>query len=78
MIHLLAFVNNNIDLNNQLISDVNALCEWLNLNKLKLNTAKTKIIVYKGASLTSNICIERQPLPLCKTYTFFGVILDTK
>ena len=52
--------DNNIDLTNQLISDVNSLYEWLNLNKLKLNTAKTKILIYKGASLTSNICIERQ------------------
>ena len=69
---------NNIDLTNQLISDVNALYEWLNLNKFKLNTAKTKILVYKGASLTSNICIERQPLSLCKTYNFLGVVLDTK
>ena len=43
--------NNNIDLTNQLISDVNSLYVWLNLNKLKLNTAKTKIIIYKGASL---------------------------
>ena len=54
--------NNNIDLTNQLISDVNSLYEWLNLNKLKLNTAKIKILIYKGASLTSNICIERQQL----------------
>ena len=59
-------------------SDVNALYEWLNLKKLKLNTEKTKILVYKDASLTSNICIERQPLSLCKTYNLLGVILDTK
>ena len=52
--------NNNIDLTNQLISDVNSLYEWLKLNKLKLNTAKTKILIYKGASLTSNIFIEKQ------------------
>ena len=39
--------NNNIDLTNQFIADVNALYEWLNLNKLKLNSAKTKIIVNK-------------------------------
>ena len=70
--------NNNIDLTNQLISDVNTLYEWLNLNKLKLYTAKTKILVYKGVSLTSNICIERQPLSLSKTYNFVGAILDTK
>ena len=70
--------NNNIDLTNQLISDVNSLYEWLNLNKLKLNTAKTKIHIYKGASLTSNILIERQQLSICKTYNFLGIILDTK
>ena len=51
--------------------------EWLNLNKLKFNTAKTKILIYKGASLTSNICIEKQQLSR-KTYNFLGVILDTK
>ena len=33
--------NNNIYLTNQLISDINSLYEWLNLNKLKLNKAKT-------------------------------------
>ena len=70
--------NNNIDFTNQLISDVNSLYEWLNLNKLKLNTAKTKILIYKGASLTSNIFIERQQLSICKTYNFLGIILDTK
>ena len=74
--------NNNIDLTNQLISDVNSLYEWLNLNKLKLNTAKTKILIYKGASLTSNIVIERQQLSIdiyiCKTYNLLGIILDTK
>ena len=72
--------NNNIDLTNQLISDVNSLYEWLNLNKLKLNTAKTKILIYiyKGASLTSNIFIERQQLSICKRYNLLGVILDTK
>ena len=70
--------NNNIDLTNQLISDVNSLYEWLNFKKLKLNTAKTKILIYKGASLTSNIFIERQQLSICKTYNFLGVILDTK
>ena len=64
--------NNNIDLTNQLISDVNSLYEWLNLNKLKLNTAKTKILIYKGASLTSNIFIERQQLSICKTYNYLG------
>ena len=36
------------------------------------------MLIYKGASLTSNIYIERQPLSLCKTYNFLGVILDTK
>ena len=70
--------NNNIDLSNQLISDINSLYEWLNLNKLKLNTAKTKILIYKGASLTSNIFIERHQLSICKTYNFLDVILDTK
>ena len=40
--------------------------------------AKTKILIYKRSSLTSNICIERQPLSLCKTYNFVVVILDTK
>ena len=70
--------NNNIDLTNQLISDVNSLYEWLNLNKLKLNTVKTKILIYKGASLTSNIFIERQQLSICKKYNFLSVILDTK
>ena len=28
------------------------------LNKLKLKSEKTKILVYKGVSLTSNICNE--------------------
>ena len=69
--------NNNIDLTNELISDVNSLYEWLNLNKLKLNTVKTKILIYKGSSLTSNICIEIQQLSICKTYNFLCVIFDT-
>ena len=37
--------NNNIDLTNQLLSDVNVLYEWLKLNKLKLNIAITKMLV---------------------------------
>ena len=40
---------NNIDLTNQLISDVNSLYEWLNLNKLKLirPTEKQKVLYTK-------------------------------
>ena len=32
----------------------------------------------QGVSLTSNIFIVRQPLPLFKTYNLLGVILDKK
>ena len=66
--------NNKIDLTNSLLSDVSELYEWF--NRLKLNNKK--ILIYKVASLISNICIARQPLSQCKTYNFEFVILDKK
>ena len=50
--------------------------EWFTNNKLILNIDKTKVLLYKDATIINSISINSTELCLVSSYTFLGVILD--
>ena len=51
---------------------------WIDINNLKLNIQKNKIIPYFNTKLTNNITIDNIKIDIVDNYTFFELYLDTK
>ena len=67
-------------LNNIIQTEIDKVAEWLNVNKLSLNTTKTKIILFrspnKKPSQTIKININGKNIEQVKSTTFLGIIID--
>ena len=61
-------------------TEIDKVAEWLNVNKLSLNTTKTKIILFrspnKKPSQTIKININGKNIEQVKSTTFLGIIID--
>ena len=58
--------------------DLNQLCNWLNINRHKLNVNKTKMLLFNREGLFPdfNLQIEQQRIEVLRTFKFLGVTLD--
>ena len=67
-------------LSNIIQTEIDKIAEWLNVNKLSLNTTKTKIILFrspnKKPSQTIKININGKNIEQVKCTTFLGIIID--
>ena len=50
---------------------------WFNINNLKLNIQKTKILPYFNTKLTNDITIDNIKIDIVDNYTFVGLYLST-
>ena len=50
------------------------LCHWFNINKLKLNIEKTKILPYFNTKIINNINLNNANIEIVDRYTFLGII----
>ena len=68
------------DLNLIMQDELNKIADWITSNKLSLNTAKTKFILFRSSNkkLKHNITISinEQPIKQVKNTIFLGVIID--
>ena len=68
------------DLNLIMQDEINKIADWITSNKLSLNTAKTKFILFRSSNKKLNhnitISINEQPIKQVKNTTFLGVIID--
>ena len=67
-------------LSNIIQTEIDKVAEWLNVNKLSLNTTKTKVILFrspnKKPSQIIKININGKNIEQVKTTTFLGIIID--
>ena len=59
--------------------EMNTIAKWLNLNKLFINTTKTKLIVVKSPNKKKhelNLSVNNQPISQVRSITFLGVVID--
>ena len=65
-------------LNLKMQSDLQNLAVWLKLNSLKLNTKKTKCMLFNKEGLFPNLCItiEVEELEMVIEFKFLGIYLD--
>ena len=56
------------------------ITNWLNVNKLSLNTTKTKYILFRSRNKKSkhdlNISINEENIKQVKNITFLGIVID--
>jgi hypothetical protein len=58
---------------------MNKIAEWLNLNKLSINTTKTKLVLFRSPNKEKyemKLFINNQQIIQEKNTTFLGVVLD--
>ena len=58
---------------------MNKIAEWLNLNKLSINTTKTKLVLFRSPNKKKyemKLFINNQHIIQVKNTTFLGVVLD--
>ena len=58
---------------------MNKIAEWLNLNKLSINTTKTKLVLFRSPNKEKyemKFFINNQQIIQEKNTTFLGVVLD--
>ena len=48
------------------------------INKLKLNIEKTKILPYINSAILQDITIDNIKIDIVNNYTFLGIYLDSK
>ena len=53
------------------------LSHWFNINKLKFNIEKTKILPYFNRNIINNINLNNTNIAIVDRYTFLGIILDS-
>ena len=67
-------------LNEILQIEMNKIANWLNVNKLSLNTTKTKLILFRSRNKKSKhdlkISINKENIKQVKNITFLGIIID--
>jgi hypothetical protein len=60
--------------------ETNKVPEWLNRNKLSINTSKTKFILFRSYNKKQNfnitIEINKEKLKQVKNTTFLGIVID--
>lgn len=61
----------------KITNDLNKLSAWLNMNKLKLNTNKTKCMVINGAD-SADVRINGELIECVVELKYLGVIIDKK
>ena len=59
-------------------NDLNMLTNWLNINRLKLNVKKTKVLLFNREALFPNVelFINGEPLDVVTQVKFLGVIVN--
>ena len=59
---------------------MNKIANWLNVNKLSLNTTKTKLILFRSRNKKSKhdlkISINKENIKQVKNITFLGIVID--
>ena len=57
---------------------MNKIANWLNVNKLSLNTTKTKLILFRSRNKKSKhdlkISINKENIKQVKNITFLGIV----
>ena len=71
------FANSNEELSSNMQLYLDRLCHWFNINKLKLNIEKTKILPYFNTKIINNINLNNVNIEIVDRYTFLGIILDS-
>ena len=54
------------------------LKKWFDINKLKLNIEKTKILPYINSGILKDITIDNIKIDIVKHYKFLGIYLDSQ
>ena len=57
---------------------IGKLVHWFNINNLKLNIEKTKILPYFNTTILNSIKIDNVDIELVNYYKFVGITLDIK
>ena len=67
-------------LRSKLQRDLDSLAMWLQMNQLKLNVGKTKVMVFNKEGLTPQVHleIENEVIECVNSFKFLGVTLDNK
>ena len=67
-------------LNEILQMEMNKIATWLNVNRLSLNTAKTKLILFRSRNKKSKhelkISINNESIKRVEKITFLGIVID--
>jgi hypothetical protein len=67
-------------LNEILQIEMNKIANWLNVNKLSLNTTKTKLILFRSRNKKSKhdlkISVNKENIKQVKNITFLGIVID--
>ena len=67
-------------LNETLQTEVDKIAEWLNTNKLSINTSKTKFILFRSSKKKKKhvvrLSINNDDIKQVKSTTFLGVVID--
>jgi hypothetical protein len=67
-------------LNEIMQEEINKVTDWFNINKLSINTSKTKLILFRSYNkkLNSNITvsINNEKVKQVKNTTFLGIAID--
>ena len=75
---LTVYANSDVELTKLLQIYMDKLKYWFDINNLKLNIQKTKILPYFNTKLTNDITIDNIKIDIVDNYTFLGLYLDTK
>ena len=75
---LTVYANSDVELTKLLQIYMDKLKYWFDINNLKLNIQKTKILPYFNTKLTNDITIDNIQIDIVDNYTFLGLYLDTK
>ena len=75
---LTVYANSDVELTKSHQIYMDKLKYWIDINNLKLNIQKNKIIPYFNTKLTNNITIDNIKIDIVDNYTFFELYLDTK
>ena len=70
------YADNNELLTKYLQFYIDKLVYWFNINKLKLNIEKTKILPFMNARILKDIYIGNSKIEIVGSYKFLGLILD--
>jgi hypothetical protein len=68
-------------LNQTIQEEINKIAVWLNINKLSINTEKTKFIVFRSSRRKKQehnitICLNDKNIEQVRKTTFLGIVVD--